>query len=230
MLRPHVVHVRQVGDRARHLEHAVVGPRRPVQVPGGIVQQPASGFVGRAVAVDLARPQVAVGPSLARELARMGARHPLRDARARFAIGLRAHAIRRHGRHRQLDVDAVEQRPRNAALVVAIVKVRHSPSSNDFKDLRHVSSIEIQVISSKLSPQTLDRHWAPEGGENPIQLWTLHNWNRPKPVFALSACLASRAALPGGICEIGEALLHGGCCAVGIQLPSQVSLLRGSDS
>jgi len=117
MLGRHVLRAAQVGHRARYLEHAVVGARRPVQLLHRGAQQAFAGRVRAAVAVDLARRQALVRLALARQLQRMRLRHACGDRGAALAFGQGADALRRHGRHCQLDVDAVEQGAGDAVLV-----------------------------------------------------------------------------------------------------------------
>lgn len=58
----------QIRNRARHLQHAVIGPRRPVHPHHCRTQQPFTAIVGTAMHIDLRRLQVIVGLALARLL------------------------------------------------------------------------------------------------------------------------------------------------------------------
>ncbi len=58
---PDVFRAGQVGDRARQLEHAMVGARREVQLAHGRLHQPLAGLVEPAVLADLGWPHVGVG-------------------------------------------------------------------------------------------------------------------------------------------------------------------------
>ena len=72
--RPDVVGAGQVGDRARQLEHAVVGARREVQLAHGRLHQPLARAIELAVPAHLGRPHVGVGQQ-ARALEALGLAH-----------------------------------------------------------------------------------------------------------------------------------------------------------
>ena len=101
----------QVGDAARHAQYAVVGAGRPVQAQHGAVQQLLARGVELAMQRDLLVLQSMVGFALARQLQGKRRRHARGDRRRAFAgKRLRAQHCRRHGRHFDLQIDAVEQR------------------------------------------------------------------------------------------------------------------------
>jgi hypothetical protein len=113
----HMFAASQVGHRTRHFKNAVIRTRRPVQMPGRGVQQALSGFVRRAITIDVARAEVTVGRALARQLHRTRLCYPRCDHAARFPVTTCAHALGSQRRDRQLDIDAIEQGPRDTALV-----------------------------------------------------------------------------------------------------------------
>ena len=109
----------QVGDRARHLEHAVIGARRQTQPRDRLLEQRLALRIRRAVTVDLARRRAARWACPAARAARARAA----ATRARIACGglaagvLRIRSSCTGRRHLDLQVDAVEQRPGDARAV-----------------------------------------------------------------------------------------------------------------
>ena len=91
MRRKNGVARRQIGDRARDLEHAVIGARREVEAGDGVFQQRGAGAIRLAVGVDFLGAQACVRLVLARLLARASAcetrsrRWPTTRSRQRLA-------------------------------------------------------------------------------------------------------------------------------------------------
>lgn len=111
------IFLREVGDSARHLEHAMVAARRQVEANDGLLEQCRAFCIGRAMLVDFPGSDMGVGLALTRVLLPVGRF----DAFAYRAAGLAAGAARefflRHRWHFQLQVDAVQQRAGNLAAV-----------------------------------------------------------------------------------------------------------------
>lgn len=107
----------QVGDGARHLEHAVVGARRPVQARHGGVQQRVAGLVRAAMQVDFRGREAAVGFALALLLALQRYCGTRGDGAGGFAWRRRRQFVRGQGADQDLQVDAVEQGAGQAVLV-----------------------------------------------------------------------------------------------------------------
>jgi hypothetical protein len=121
MRRPDVGRAREVGDRTGQLEHTVVGACREVQLAHGRLHQPLARAIELAVAAHLGRPHIGVGQQ-ARALETLGldlpsGRNPLADSMRRLAQPLSAELLVVHAWNIYVDVDAVEQRPRDALLL-----------------------------------------------------------------------------------------------------------------
>lgn len=122
MLGADVVGPREVGDRARHLEQPVKGPGGESEAEHRGAQQLLGGAIEPAVAPHLARAHVRV-----RVQARMRDESPLlslarglyarADRRARLLALFAGQIGRGHGRHPELEIDPVEQRPRDPAQI-----------------------------------------------------------------------------------------------------------------
>ena len=102
----------QVCDAAGHLERAVRAAGRPAQASGGQMEELRRRVVEQHMGVDLAPVQVLVRLALARD----GAFGCL-DERAGLAAAGLQQVGRGHGRHIDMQVDAVEQRAAELALV-----------------------------------------------------------------------------------------------------------------
>ena len=117
MVRPHVRLAGEIGDGACHFEHAVVPPRGQTEPSNGLREERGARRVRGAVRVDFPGLEPRVGPPLPVHLpfARPG------DSAAYRRGGLAAlgpgEVLGRDGRHFELDVDAVEQRTRDAASI-----------------------------------------------------------------------------------------------------------------
>ena len=107
----------QIGNGARDLQHAVQAAPRPAHARGRRLHK-ASGR-GRELQVLVhCRPlQRLVGHALAFERQRMGAHHAFADLRRGLAGGGLQQLRGRQGRHFDMQVDAVKQRPAELALV-----------------------------------------------------------------------------------------------------------------
>jgi len=119
---------RQVGDGAADLEDAVVGTGGEPQPGDGVTEEPLDRLRERAVPTEIARGHVGVGVETrplpeALALADSGQLHPLpdRDARLRRVGSDEVTVIYR--RDLEVDVDAVEQRTRDAGPVALDVDV-----------------------------------------------------------------------------------------------------------
>lgn len=108
---------RKIGDRARHLENAVIRARRQSETCDRLLQYHCAAGIRGAVAVHLPARQRKVRFSLALELARAR----IRNAAANCCGSLTLYFVRelflRHGWHLDLEVDSVEQRSGNPAAV-----------------------------------------------------------------------------------------------------------------
>ena len=113
----------EIGQGARHAQHAVIAARRKPEPLGRLGQQLAAVGVGRRDLVE----QLAVGLGVGADaLGSRSARRWSSRARARRAPPPRRALARRrqrqvggrHRRHVDMQVDAVEQRPGDARLVV----------------------------------------------------------------------------------------------------------------
>ncbi len=132
VLRAYLARVFEVGDGAAHLQYAVVGARRQAQTAHRRFEHPLALGVHAAVLADEPRRHLGVRENaVAREpralpLAR--AEHP--RANLGRALGLRERRARKlfelHRRHVNVDVDAVEERPRDAADVTLYLRGRAS--------------------------------------------------------------------------------------------------------
>lgn len=112
----------QVGDGARELEDAVVGPRREPQPLDRQLHEPLSFRVGLAVARDERDPHVSVGVNAgdsgeARALHSPGGFDSLADLNRRFSLRFFCEFFPGKSRHLDVDVDAVEERTRDARAV-----------------------------------------------------------------------------------------------------------------
>src|SRR5690606_1025972 len=109
--------VGEVGDRACDAQYPVVGPRGKPEALDGTVEQGLFARFELALALDRAVAEPGVGLAAARELARARGGDPRRDRRARFAGLCGAQLGMRDARHFEFQVDAVEQRARQARAV-----------------------------------------------------------------------------------------------------------------
>jgi hypothetical protein len=140
----------QVGDRACHFQDPVIGPRRPVQARHCGAQQLFAGTVRLAQRIEFGGGQQMVGLVLALQLARMGLRHARCNSRRRLAIGLLLQILVRHRTDLDLHVDAVQQRPRDPALIVAIHKVMLTSNIFPFNAL-----LKMSLTGKKRKPSKL---------------------------------------------------------------------------
>lgn len=99
----------QIGDGARHFEHAVISACRQIEPADGLLQQRDALFVRRAQCIDFSHRKLRVGFALARDLALPRDFHALLDGGAGFAFRLVEQVILRHRRHFDLDVDTIQQ-------------------------------------------------------------------------------------------------------------------------
>jgi hypothetical protein len=113
----------QVGDGAGELEHPVVGAGRELELAHGRFHQALAGVVQAAPAPDLGRAHLAVGAQpAAGEALRLelpGRDHALADALRRLAAALAGQLVILDLRHLDVDIDPIEQRPRQTLLVAA---------------------------------------------------------------------------------------------------------------
>src|SRR5579883_875176 len=117
----------EIGEGARHAQHAMIAARRELEPLRRLMEQRAAlGVGGRDLFEKLTvRFRIAVDATLgrrelgiARVLPRTRLSHPFRD-RGRVLGRRRQRKIRwRHCRHVHMEVDAVEERPRDAGLVI----------------------------------------------------------------------------------------------------------------
>jgi len=108
---------RQVGDGARHLERAVRAARRPPQARCCGIEELGGRIVEVQVLVDLLALQRLVGPALACQGPCPRLHHALADGGAGLPGRCLEQLLRRHGGHLDMQVDAVQQRPAELALV-----------------------------------------------------------------------------------------------------------------
>lgn len=108
---------RQVGNGARHLQGAVRAACRPAQPRGGGVQEAERGGLQRRMAVDRRARQRLVRRALAGDGAFAGRDDACTDVGGRFARRGVEQLPRRDRRHLHVQVDAVEQRAAELALV-----------------------------------------------------------------------------------------------------------------
>ena len=102
----------KVGDGARDLLDAVEGARREAEPGSGLLQQCRPGLIGLAVCVDVLRRQPGVRLALPGLLAgECCGDTPAYVFRA-FAVGRLLQRFGGNGRHVDVEVDAIEQRPR----------------------------------------------------------------------------------------------------------------------
>lgn len=107
----------QVGDGAGHAQNAVVGAAGPLEVLHRHLQARLAGLVRFAVMVDFARAQVLVALALALQLDVGGGLYAGGDQLRRFAVGVGCQDLGSDRADFHLDVDAIEQRTGDAALV-----------------------------------------------------------------------------------------------------------------
>jgi hypothetical protein len=120
----------EVGDGATDFKYPVVGARGEALPRHGLLQQLLARGVEAAVAADEARGHLRVGEDAASTeafvLARARRQHPRADVRGALALG-RAPVrklLEAHGGYIDVDVDAVEQRPRDASDVALNLRGR----------------------------------------------------------------------------------------------------------
>ncbi len=101
----------EVGYGAGELEHPVVSARREMELADGLSQQRAGFLFCRAEALDFARAQPGVAFALAQELSFVRPFHALSHPRGILAATGVNEFVFAHGRHLDLDVDAIEERP-----------------------------------------------------------------------------------------------------------------------
>ena len=104
---------REVGDRARHFQNAVIRPCRPAETFTGFPEQALSGGIELADGVHFAAVQLTIRLALPFELPVARVSDTARNDRAGFANGC---SSPRQFRRRQcgqfdLDIDAIKQRP-----------------------------------------------------------------------------------------------------------------------
>lgn len=107
----------QVGDGARHAQDAVVGAARPVEVFHALLQVGLAVAVELAVVVDFARGHVLVALALALQLDIGRRLHAGGDHPRWFAVGIGRQDLGIDRSDFDLDIDAVQQRAGDAALV-----------------------------------------------------------------------------------------------------------------
>ena len=107
----------EVRDGARHAQNPVVRARREKQPRERVAQKLVALPVGVAMAVDLARPEQRVRLALPLELHCRAASDPRFDGAGGFAGHGRDELAFARRRHFELDVDAVGERPGDAATV-----------------------------------------------------------------------------------------------------------------
>ena len=108
VLRRDVLVTGQVRDRARHLQHPMKTPRREAEPPQCLLEQRRARRVGRAIQIDLGWAQPDVRLPLTLHLALARAHHALAYRLRRLAALYRREVFRRHRRHFELQVDAIE--------------------------------------------------------------------------------------------------------------------------
>src|SRR5712671_2025050 len=107
----------EVGYGARELEHPVISTRREMELADSLSQQRAGAFFRRAEAFDFARAEPGVAFALARQLPLMRAFRAFPDLRGILAATRVNELVFAHGGHLDLDIDAIEQRPRELVTV-----------------------------------------------------------------------------------------------------------------
>src|SRR5229473_8589194 len=122
MLRLKVRRSLEVSDGAGDLENPVIGPRRQREPRDRRAQQRVGAVRYATERADVARRHVRVGVhagAVGKPVALRGSRpvHPLPHGLARLAAALVRQRAVLHGGHLEVDVDAVEQGPRNAGEV-----------------------------------------------------------------------------------------------------------------
>ena len=107
----------EIGDGAGDAQDAVKAARRPAEARRHALQELRCGSIETAMLVERAAGERAVGDALAIERALARDRDALRDDRARLAVGAAGELCGGDGGHLDLQVDAIEQRAADPALV-----------------------------------------------------------------------------------------------------------------
>ena len=107
----------KVGDGSRQFDAAMITPRGKPEARDGLFEQRGTRFVDCAVAFDFARAQLGVRFGLSRELDFIGRAHARAHGAAGFAVRIARQLMRCDRRHLDLHIDAIEQRPRDAAAI-----------------------------------------------------------------------------------------------------------------
>ena len=113
----HVGRVGQVGDGARHLQRPVRRTGAPAQLGGGRLQEAQGGVVECGMPVDRGALQGLVGRALPIDGARSGRFHPGADGSRGFARRRAQQQLGWQRGHLDVEIDAVEQRSAELALV-----------------------------------------------------------------------------------------------------------------
>ena len=117
MRHAHRVAHREVGDGAGHAQRAVGAARAPAQARGGTVQELQRGGFGIRVGFERLAGQGLVGGALAHPGTLARGVHAFAHGGAALARGAMQQVLRRQGGHFHMQVDAVEQRAAELALV-----------------------------------------------------------------------------------------------------------------
>jgi hypothetical protein len=107
----------EVGYGAGELEHPVVSARREMELADGLSQQRTSRIFRRAEALDFPRAEPGVVLALAHELPFMRPFRAFPDLRGILAATRVNELVFAHGGHLDLDIDAIQERPRELVTV-----------------------------------------------------------------------------------------------------------------
>jgi len=161
---------RKIGDGARDLEHAMIAARRQAETADRLFEQLRAPGIRRTVTVDFACAQAGVGLALALLLPFAGCTHARAYDCGRFALLPAREIVLRHGRHFDLQVDAVEQRPGDFAAVArdlirraaaAAVVMPEKPQGQGGVALLPNVPITLKALKPKetaFEPQTIGEH------------------------------------------------------------------------
>jgi hypothetical protein len=161
---------RQVGDRPRHLERAVVGPCAESQLGHGRLEELLAFMVDATEGLDVLRPHpgIAEDPPVS-EPGQLDLPRPddaLPDGHRALPLGPAHDVLELHAGHLDLDVDPVEQRPGDLAVVFAPLDIRAllvpagQPAQHVLAGLRCPFAIWFFRLKS-LFPLTIQKYWRP---------------------------------------------------------------------
>ncbi len=106
----------EIGDGPGHPQDAVIGPRRQPETAAGVVEQAPPIGIGLRPTADGIGPHLAVafqlGAGETLDLKPADGGHPSRDVDRGLTAPVRRQIAPRHRRHRDLEIESVEERPR----------------------------------------------------------------------------------------------------------------------